>query len=284
MLSLAADGACGSPRVAALTCQDALRAAGAEVSLVTAGSDAEVDEAITVLEPGRKRARVVVACATDSELRAVLRRLVRRYAPTPGKRPDDLPADRTLPDLPPIGVLPLDPSGKDDLAARLGLPRDPGEVARAVIGGQVRRLDLFRTDAGSVTLHGALLGGATDDGQAVAWHGRIDVDDACLSDGSEPILACAVVNAGASAVDGLPLVVAADPADGRLDVAVAVPVRTRSPLRRAKVRIEVRRARGRAVAVTPREDVPYVDDGVTGTLTRKRTWWMERAAWAVYTP
>src|SRR5205814_674119 len=99
---------------------------------------------------------------------------------------------------------------------RLGRPRDRGAVARVVIGGQVRRLDLSRTDAGSVTLHGALLGGATGDGQAVAWHGRVDVDDACLSDGNEPILACAVVNAGASAVDGLPLVVAADPGDGRL--------------------------------------------------------------------
>jgi len=31
------------------------------------------------------------------------------------------------------------------------------------------------------------------------------------------------------------------------------------------------------------EDVPFTDDGVAGTLGRKRTWWMERGAWAVYT-
>jgi hypothetical protein len=45
----------------------------------------------------------------------------------------------------------------------------------------------------------------------------------------------------------------------------------------------VRRARGRAVAVTPQEtEVPFLDDGVGGTLTRKRSWWIEPGAWAVY--
>jgi hypothetical protein len=38
------------------------------------------------------------------------------------------------------------------------------------------------------------------------------------------------------------------------------------------------------VAVTPRGDVPFLDDGVEGNLTRKRSWWMERSAWAVYMP
>jgi hypothetical protein len=74
---------------------------------------------------------------------------------------------------------------------------------------------------------------------------------------------------------GLPLVVTADPADGVLDVGVALPDGRR---------IEVRRARGRAVSVALRSrEVPYTDDGVDGTLSRKRTWWMERGAWAVYT-
>ena len=46
----------------------------------------------------------------------------------------------------------------------------------------------------------------------------------------------------------------------------------------------MRRARGRAVAVTPRDDeLPFLDDGVAGTLTRKRSWWMEPALGGVRT-
>jgi hypothetical protein len=28
--------------------------------------------------------------------------------------------------------------------------------------------------------------------------------------------------------------------------------------------------------------VRLIDDGVSGVLTRKRSWWTERGAWAVY--
>jgi hypothetical protein len=165
-------------------------------------------------------------------------------------------------------VLPLGPG----LVDRLGLPAAPADVAAAVLGGRVRRLDLLRNDGGSVTLHGALLGGDEP------FQARIDVDDAVLSDGTEPLLAAVVANAdGYSTVDGLPLTVAADPADGVLDAAVALPRR-----HGRRLEIEVRRARGRAVAVTPRDGVPFLDDGVSGTLERRRSWWMERGAWAVY--
>jgi hypothetical protein len=38
--------------------------------------------------------------------------------------------------------------------------------------------------------------------------------------------------------------------------------------------------------VTPRpaagETLPFVEDGVAGELGRKRSWWTERQAWAVY--
>ena len=55
-----------------------------------------------------------------------------------------------------------------------------------------------------------------------------------LSDGDEPLLACVVANAaGYAELDGLPLLTAADPADGRVEVAVAVPVVARSRLRPA---------------------------------------------------
>jgi hypothetical protein len=206
--------------------------------------------------------------------------MVRRSLPRAGERPPDLPLHRTVPDLPPLGILPVDPPGDDDLVVRLGLPRSPDEVARAVLGGVYRRLDLLRNDAGSVTLRSALLGGVDDRRRAVPWAARIDVDDTVLSDGTEALLACGIANAGSlDALPGLTLVETADPADGVLHVGVAVPVGRR------KREIEVRRARGRAVAITPvveGVEVPFLDDGVRGTLTRKRTWWMEHGAWAAY--
>jgi hypothetical protein len=284
-----------SPRTPVLACADALRDAGARVETVTAGSDAEIDAVIARFDAGPRpdgltwpdtdsKLRLVVAAATDGQVRAVVRRLVRRYAPPPSKRPGDLATDRTVPDLPPLAVLPLDPGSTTDLAAQLGLPRTPADVAAAVLDGSVRRLDLLRNDGGSVTLDGALIGGADAEGRAVPWRGRIEVDDTVLSDGTDPILTCAIGNAGGYATfDGLPLLTAGDPTDGRVEVAVAVPVVTRRRFRADRVRVEVRRARGRATSVLPRDgDLPFLDDGVAGTLNRKRSWWTERGAWAVY--
>jgi hypothetical protein len=296
VLTLGDGGAAASgPRVPVLACADALTAGGARVETVTAESDAEIDAVLARLDAHSRgdgltwpdpdgKTRLTVAATVDGQLRAVVRRLVRRYAPPPGRRPTQLPDNRTVPDLPPLGVLPLDPAGTDDLATQLGLPREPAAVAGAVLGGRTRRLDLLRTDGGSVTLDGALLGGADDTGRPVPWRGRVEVDDAVLSDGADPLLACVVANAGGYAsLDGLPLVNAADPADGVVEVAVAVPRIARSLLRRPRMRIEVRRARGRAAAVTPHQaEVQYVDDGVPGTLGRKRSWWVEPGAWAVY--
>jgi hypothetical protein len=287
-----------APRVPVLACADALRAAGARVELITAGSDAEIDAVLARFDgPSRPdgltwpeldgRTRLIVATATDGQLRAVMRRLVRRYAPPPSRRPADLADNRTVPDLPAVGILPLDPAGATgsrDLAAQLGLPRDPAAVAAAVLTGTVRRLDLLRNDGGSVTMDGALIGGTDDDGRAVPWRGRVEVDDAVLSDGDEPILACAVGNAGGYATfDGMALLTGGDPTDGRVEVAVAVPVVVRRRFHRSRVRIEVRRARGRAVSVLPRDaEVQFLDDGVAGSTSRKRSWWTEPAAWAVY--
>ena len=285
----------GTPRTPVLACADALTAAGARVSTVIAASDVEIDDAIARLDGGPRpdsltwpdpdgKTRLVIATATDGQLRAVLRRMVRRYAPPPSKRPADLAADRTIPDLPPVAILPLDPSSGIDLAAQLGLPRAPSDVAAAVLGTSVRRLDLLRNDGGSVTVDGALVGGTDDKGRAMPWRGRIEVDDAILSDGTDPILACAIGNAGGYATfDGLPLLTEGNPADGRVEVAVAVPVVVKQRFKAARVRVEVRRARGRAVSVLPRDgELQFLDDGVAGTMKHKRSWWTEPGAWAVY--
>jgi hypothetical protein len=257
-------------RVPVLACRDALHAAGARVEPLAVDSDAGIDAVLDRLPA----ARLVVAAAADGQLRAVVRRLVRRYAPPPSARPADLPADRTVADLPPFGVLPMGAA----LPARLALPREAVDVAAAVLDGRVRRFDLLRNDGGSVTLHAALLGAADGDGAAVPFAARVEVDDAVLADGSEGLIAAAVANAGGyTDLDGLALTPAADPADGLLDAAVALPRR-----RRGRVEIEVRRARGRAAAVTPHGEVRLLDDGVRGALARKRSWWVERGALGVY--
>jgi hypothetical protein len=301
----ACGGACGAcstlersscaPRVPVLRCADILTKAGARVETISAGSDQEIDAVIERFDgPPRpdgltwpdadSKLRLIIATASDGQLRAVLRRLVRRYAPPPSKRPRDLASDRTVPDLPPVAILPMDVLNADDLAAQLGLPRTPEAVAGAVLDGAVRRLDLLRNDGGSVTVDGALVGGAGADGRAVPWRGRVEVDSTVLSDGSDPIMACAIGNGGAYAeFDGLRLLADGDPTDGRVEVAVAVPVIVKQRFRGTKVRVEVRRARGRAVSVLPRDgELPFLDDGVAGSLKRKRSWWTEPGAWAVY--
>jgi hypothetical protein len=207
--------------------------------------------------------------------------MVRALTPPPSRRPDDLPAYRTIYDLPPLAVLPLAPA-VPPLCAALGLPTTAGAVAMATLGGRARRWDLLRTE-GSVTLHGLLLGGF--DGETPApLRARIEVDDTVLTDGAETVLAAAVSNAGSSEVDGLPLVSGATSDDGLVEVAVAVPVLQRRLIRAADVRVEVRRARGRAMSITPRDGtIRSVDDGVVGPITRKRSWWTEPGAWATYT-
>lgn len=291
------DGCAPGPRAPVLACAEALTGAGARVRTVTASSNEEIDEVLAACDAparpdglawpavGGEAPALVVASAADGQLRAVVRRMVRRYSPPPSRRPADLAAHRTVPDLPAVAILPLEPPGSRpaDLAAQLGLPRDPVGVAHAVLAGRVRRLDLLRTDSGSVTLDGALLGGGDDSGRARPWRGRVEVDDVLLTDGADPVAAAVIANgAHYATVAGIPLVAQADPRDGIVDVAVAIPVMARGPLGRRRPRVEVRRARGRAVSVTPADTVPFTDDGVSGELTRKRAWWMEAEAWAVY--
>ncbi len=269
---------CSGVQLTVLACAEALRAAGAEVEPVTADSDAELDAVVKRVTADE--ARLVVAAASNAEVRAVVRRMVRTLAPSPSRRPDDLPANRTVYDLPPLAILPLRTTAPS-LCGALGLPTTPADVARATLDGRVRRWDLLRTE-GSVTLQGLLLGGVDGDTPA-PLRARIEVDDPVLSDGAEPLLAVAVTNVGSSDVDGLPLTLDADGADGVVEVAVAVPILRRRLLRAADVRVEVRRARGRAMSVTPHEEtLRCVDDGVVGPITRKRSWYTEPGAWATY--
>lgn len=292
------EDSCGSnaPRVPTLACRDALISGGASVELYTARSDQEIDSLIARLDgparpdgltwpDGGNGTRLIIAANSDSEVRGLVRRMVRRWAPPPSRRPADLERGRTLPDLPPVAILPL---GTVKLVGELGLPSTPNDVAKAVLGGAVRRIDLFRSDAGPVTLHGALIGGVSANGQASVWRGHVELDDTALADAGDAILACAVANAAGythlddAGLAGIEMAPRADASSGTITVAVAVAQTTRSRLGRSRVRVEVRRATGRAVSVTPESDVPMVDDGVDGVLSRKRAWWVEPNAWGVY--
>jgi len=201
--------------------------------------------------------------------------------------------DRTIADLPALGLLPLAKAGElPDLARELDLPDDPATVADVVVSGKVRRMDLFRNDRGSLTTHGVMLGGMaeTDEGPArlMVHAARVNVDDTVLCEASEPLLACAIANGGGYARLGeLALVADANPSGGRISVGVAVA---------EKRGIEVRRFSGRTVKVDPvpsshiapnsaesdHSGVPFTDDGVDGVLRHACTWWVERGAWGLY--
>jgi hypothetical protein len=257
------------PRTQTLHLVDELKSRGATVRTVEAAAAEEIDP---VLEDPDER--IVLAADTDEQVNAVVARILRRTLPAASKRPDDLPDGRTVADLPPIAVLPL--GAVPGIVQRLGLPEKPADVAEAVTAGIVRRTDLMRHDGGGVAVDGVRLGGGDR-----PWRGVVNLDDVVLADGSEQILACVVANAdGYAAADDMVLA-EPDPADGKIDVAVAVPV-TVGRLRK-KLRIEVRRARGRAVAVHPQDSVTFIQDGLVDELGRKRTWWVEPGAAGWYT-
>lgn len=252
------------PRTQVLHLVDELKRLGAEVRTAEASTPREVDPVVEDAD-----ARIVLAADTDEQINAVVARMVRRLAPPPSERPDGLPSGRTVPDLPPLAVLPL--GTVPGLVERFDLPVKPVDVARAAVEGTVLRTDMMRHDGGGVCLDGARLGGGDR-----PWRGVVNLDDAVLTDGSEQILACVVANAdGYAAADDMVLA-EPDPGDGRIDVAVAIPMLV-GRFRR-KVRIEVRRARGRAVAVHPNDGVTFVSDGLVDELKRKRTWWVEPGA------
>jgi len=252
------------PRTQTLHLIDELKRLGAEVRTVAASTPREIDPALEDPE-----ARIVLAADTDEQVNAVVARMVRRLAPAPSARPDDLPAGRTIPDLPPLAILPLGTS--PGLVERFDLPSKPEDVAGAAVNGTVLRTDLMRHDGGGVCLDGVRLGGGDR-----PWRGVVNLDDMVLTDGTEQILACVVANAdGYAAADDMVLA-EPDPTDGRIDVAVAIPILV-GRLRK-RVRIEVRRARGRAVAVAPNDGVTFISDGLVDELGRKRTWWVEPGA------
>ena len=196
-----------------------------------------------------------MAAATDAELRAVVRRMVRRYAPPPSKRPAELPPGRTVFDLPPLGVLPLTPA-VPALVRSLALPTRSG---RGGGGGPGRPRTPARPAAHTTAARSRCTAACWAARSTAGRHrcGRADRDATtpCSATARRPCWPAPSATPDSSDVDGLPLLVDGDrPTTALVEVAVAVPVLRRRWLRAAEAQVEVRRARGRAMSVTPRDD------------------------------
>lgn len=220
----------------------------------------------------------------------------------------------------PIGIIPLGTG--NDLAGFLGLPRDPAAAADVVVSGTATDMELLVADDGQVAINavhlgiGALAGArsaaakrrlgklrvgklAYQAGALVAgvsakgWRLRVTVDGEVLHDGDERVLMVAM-GLGGTVGGGTPLVPAADPHDGLVDVVVSTGVGPLARLRYALAlqagvhvrREDVRTARGRVVELTaaPGETFPGNADGeFRGPYTR-RCWQVEPQAWQLVLP
>ena len=211
----------------------------------------------------------------------------------------------------PIGVVPLGTG--NDLARTLGIPLEPAEAARALVGGRPRRLDLVVDDAAGVVVNAVHVGvGAEAAGKAAAlkdrlgraayavgsvaagagrtgWHLRVVVDGSAVAVDGEALMV-AVAN-GRTIGGGAELAPGAEPDDGLLDVVVAT---STGPLARLGFAVALREGehverddvlvvQGREVTVTG-DPFPLNADGeLTGPVT-SRTWTVRPGAWSLVVP
>ncbi len=266
--------------------RDVLSGDGA-VEVVTLSSKGDLDSALD-----RRADRRLVLAGGDGSLHVLVKRLWRRGE---------------LADVP-IGLVPLGTG--NDFARYLDLPLDPAEAADAVLRGRPRRLDLLCSDGGTgIVVNAVHLGKGAEAAQragtlkqrvgklayplgAIAsmfgprgWPMHVNVDDEMLADGNSRLQMVAIGN-GSSIGGGAPLFPDADASDGSLDVLVLGPGGSRTVGTGGSAFRLMRRARGRAVTVTPAPgvEVGVNADGEPGSLRGRRSWWVEPAAWSVICP
>lgn len=284
---LLASAKAGSAEQAAL---DAVRDVLAEDGAVTIAMTASPSELDNALD-GRGDRRLVLA-GGDGSLHLLVQRLRKR---------------RELAEVP-VGLVPLGTG--NDFARHLQLPLEPAYAARTILTGEPRRLDLIRSDGGGgVIVNAVHLGKGAEAAQravslkgrvgkiayplgAVAslfgprgWRLHVNVDDDVLADGSHRMVMVAIGN-GSSIGGGTTLFPDGDAADGALDVLVLGPSGSGlSGTAGHRFRL-IRRARGRAVTVTPAPGVTVGvnADGELSELSRRRSWWVDPGAWSVICP
>lgn len=252
---------------------DALRAE-ADVQVVRHSMPGDLDGALH-----RRGGRTVVVAGDDDHLHTVVSALHRRNE-----------LDETL-----VALLP-DGSG-GDFAVGAGIPLDPVEAARVVLGGVERRFDLLVDCRGSVAVNAVQLGryrrprvlgrNRHEDDETPQpdqrllpvpprpLHVRVEADDTVVADFDRPVLQMTVANVLPSR-GSTPLPPAADPADGYADVVISfapgVVARARRLLRRgAQDGDKIVRVRARRVSVAGQR-FWLRNDGVDGGAERRCTW------------
>jgi YegS/Rv2252/BmrU family lipid kinase len=280
------------------TARDAVSAAAAvlraevDVTVVEAGSPADLDALLDRYAPGSCR---LVVAGGDGSLHQVVAALHRQ-----GR----LAVDR------PLGLIPLGTG--NDLARTLGVPLDPAEAAAAYLAGRPRVLDLVADDAGGMVVNVVHLGVGAEAARratalkdrlgaaayavgsvaagagATGWHLRVTVDDEVVHVDGEALMV-AVAN-GRTIGGGAEIAPHAHPDDGLLDVVVATSTGLLARLGFAVAlregghvgREDVTVVRGRTVTVTG-DPFPVNADGELQGPATQRTWTLQPRAWSVVT-
>ncbi len=290
-LLLLASAHAGSADAEAVAAARAAMAAGGDVEEVRTATPQELDAALD-----RRAGRRLVVAGGDGSLHLVVRRLSAR---------GEL-ADAELA-LVPLGT-------GNDLARALGIPLDPDAAGQLASTGSPRPLDLLVDDAGGTAVNAVHLGVGAQAAQAAAglkrrlgpvayplgavaaglrsvgWHLRVEVDGSALVDGARRVLMAGIGN-GPGIGGGTPLLPAAVPDDGLLDVMVST---ASGPLARVAFGValrdgthprsrHVRYGRGTSVRVTG-GPAPLNEDGEVGQDVTARTWSVRPGAWRLVGP
>jgi YegS/Rv2252/BmrU family lipid kinase len=249
----------------------------------------------------RAGSRHVVVAGGDGSLHAVVAALYRRH---------EL-GERT------IGLLPLGTG--NDFARTIGLPLDPVESARALVGARPRPMDLVVDELGEVVVNNVHLGASAQASRhGATWKSRlspfglgllgypvgalraavrppfvrlrVEIDGDVVADMDRHVLMLAVGN-GASVGGGTEVTPDARPGDGRVDVMVSFAT---GPLARIGFlrglldgehveRDDVVYRRASQVSVSG-EDFWLSADGELSGPERRRTWRVEPAAYSLLVP
>lgn len=209
----------------------------------------------------------------------------------------------------PIGLIPLGTG--NDFARGIGLPLDPAEAARRVVGGEPAPMDLLVDDTGGIVVNavhaglGAMaaeraeglkarlgplaypIGAVVEGVRADGWALSVEVDGAPLDLPGEDVLMVGVGN-GPSIGGGTPLFPGARPDDGHLDVVVSCATGRAARLAfGAALRDGTHVGRDDVVAVQGRnvriwgDAIDYDGDGELDHDVADRTFRLEPGAWSL---